>query len=317
MQMKIEQYAPLVVFVYNRPEHTKRLLESINNLKEAPHTKMYVFSDQAKDEKDKEKVDEVRRLLDAFASGESNFCKVEVRKAEKNKGLADSIIEGVTDIIAQYGRVIVLEDDLIVSTDFLRYMNQALDYYKFNSDVWAISGYTFPMKSLRNYNHDVYFSGRGCSWGWGTWIDRWITVDWQVSDYATFKHNWKSRQKFAKWGVDLPEMLDAYMEGEIHSWAIRWCYAAFKQEKVTVYPVKSRVSNCGTDGTGTNYTTSVSKYDTTLNESTADCVFEKCVVNRKIQREFAYKFADKGERFKFSLRWFLIRNGILKAHSHK
>lgn len=312
--MENKSYAPVVLFVYNRPEHTERLLNSINALEETPYTKLYIFSDAAKNGNAQEKVDEVRKLIDSFTKDTSRFCNVEIRKAPKNRGLENSIIAGVTEIINRYGRAIVLEDDLIVSKNFLQYMNDALDYYESNPNIWAISGYTFPMNALKDYKHDVYFSGRGCSWGWGTWANRWNTVDWQVSDYNSFKHDWKKRCEFAKWGVDLPEMLDAYMEKEIHSWAIRWCYSAFKQGKVTVYPIKSKVSNCGTDGTGTNYTTSVSRYNTVISAESERCVFENCVPDKHIQHEFANKYAGGFELFKLRVRWFLIRNGVIKAN---
>lgn len=306
------QLAPVVLFVYNRPDHTKRLLTSLNRVAEAPQTRLFVFSDAAKNEKAQEQVKAVRDCIAHFVREDSRFQAVEVREATENRGLAKSIISGVTEIIEKYGRVIVLEDDLEVSAGFLRYMNDALDFYKDKPDIWAISGYTFPMKAFDHYPHDVYLSGRGCSWGWATWQDRWVTVDWEMKDYPTFKHNLFKRHAFARWGGDLPEMLDAYMYGEIHSWAIRWCYAAFKQGKMTVYPVHSRVKNEGTDGSGTNFRSVETRYDTQLSECGHACVFECCGVNEKIRREFANRYLRPIEWMKLKLRWLLIRLGVLK-----
>lgn len=302
--------APVLLFVFNRPEHTRKTIEKLNSLPEVKNTKLFIFSDQAKKEKDKELVAEVRNILDQYACN-SNFAEVEIRKADTNKGLAASIIGGVTEIINKFGRVIVLEDDLEVAPDFLAYMNGALDYYKNKENIWAISGYTFPIKALENYEHDVYLSGRGCSWGWATWKDRWNTVDWMVSDYPFFKFNLKKRHEFAKWGDDLPILLDAYIYGEIHSWAIRWCYEAFKQGKFTIYPVKSRVSNHGTDGSGTNFSHIENRYDTILNNEVKAIQFDMPEINESIRKEFAKKFATPVMRLKMQIRWFLIRTGIL------
>lgn len=310
--MHENQLAPVVLFVYNRPEHTMRLLRSLNRTNEAVHTKLFIFSDQAKNETMQEKVQEVRRFIARFIKDESCFREVEVREAVKNKGLAKSIIDGVTDIIEIYGKVIVLEDDLEVSADFLNYMNGALDFYRDADDIWAISGYTFPMKALEGYRHDVYLTGRGCSWGWATWQERWNTVDWNVRDYPKFKHNIAKRHAFAKWGGDLPEMLDAYMYGEIHSWAIRWCYAAFKQGKLTVYPTRSKVKNGGTDGSGTNFHSVETRYDTQLSTCNQSYVFEHCDVDERIRREFASKYLTSIEKVKLKVRWFLIRIGLLR-----
>lgn len=309
--MHEKQLAPVVLFVYNRPDHTKRLLTSLNRAAEAPQTKLFVFSDSAKSEKAQGQVKAVRDCIAKFVREESRFQKVEVKEAAKNRGLAKSIISGVSEIIGKYGRVIVLEDDLEVSADFLNYMNGALDFYESKPEIWAISGYTFPMKAFQYYHHDVYLSGRGCSWGWATWRDRWETVDWEVKDYASFKHNPMKRHAFARWGKDLPEMLDAYMYGEIHSWAIRWCYEAFKQGRMTVYPVQSRVRNGGTDGSGTNFHSVETRYDTQLSMRDESCVFESCDVSEKIRREFANKYLTFIEMLKQKIRWLLIRIGLL------
>lgn len=306
--------SPVVLFVYNRPDHTKKLLESINRLIEAPLTKLFIFSDQAKNISEQDSVDMVRKLIGNFIQNQSNFAEVELRCATQNMGLANSIINGVTEIINKYGNVIVLEDDLIVSNDFLSYMNEALNFYEGNSNIWAISGYSFPMKATKDYQYDIFMCGRACSWGWATWKDRWNTVDWDVSDYNQFKHNIFKRLAFSRWGKDLPEMLDANFYNEIHSWAIRWCYEAHKQKKMTVYPVKSRIKNCGTDGSGTNFTSVKTCFDTDLIDEDVRCQFVNCEASEQIRYEFSKKYAAGLELLKRRLRWFLIRTGLIKAH---
>lgn len=308
--MEDSQFAPVVVFVYNRPDHTIQLLNSINSLPEAKKTDLIVFSDGEKVFNDK-KVKEVREALEKFR-GISNFASYTVKYKQKNYGLASSIIEGVTEIINLYNKVIVLEDDLVVAKDFLSYMNGALSYYDNNNNIWSISGYTFPMKCLNDYDHDIYMTGRGCSWGWATWKNRWDTVDWEVSDYDSFKYDFIKRYKFGRDGRDLPIMLDAFINKEVKSWAIRWCYSAFLQHKLTVYPKHSKVLNKGTDGSGTNYTSMSKQYDTQLGVDTLPCRFEDLQIEKRIQKEFRSKYMHGMLLFKASARSFLIKLGLLK-----
>lgn len=310
--MEDSRYAPLVLFVYNRPAHTRKVLESINNLLEAVRTDLIIFSDAPKTDQDIHSVNEVRILLGDFQI-KSHFSNIKVVESSINKGLAKSIIEGVSDVIGTYGKAIVLEDDLLVAPDFLRYMNDALDFYEKSPKIWSISAYTFDLNSLDSYTHDIYITGRGCSWGWATWVDRWNMVDWDVKDYTKFKFNIKERNKFGLDGRDMPLMLDAFMYGEVKSWAIRWCYSAFKNGKYTVYPKQSRVVNIGTDGSGTNYTTTNSDYDTTMYEGDKDCVFEEVEMNEKIRKEFRNRFMSGFSLFKARIRWSLIKIGIIKS----
>lgn len=309
-------YAPLVLFVYNRPDHVKMNLRKLNTIRCIENTELFVFSDAAKGEDDKKAVEEVRRFINDFIVNESKFRSIKVFLAETNRGLADSIINGVSSIIHQYGRVIVLEDDLAVADDFIEYMNDALNFYSNKEDIWAISGYTFPMKALEDYPEDIYIACRGCSWGWATWEDRWKTVDWDVCDYKDIKFNIKRRLEFGKWGQDMPFMLDANMYGYNHSWAIRWCYSAYKQNRYTVYPKFSRIVSNGTDGSGTNYQKKITKYNSVLYDGEKKCVFSDVVVNEKIRKEFRRHHMNSLGIIRASIKWGLVKCGILR-HKRK
>ena len=241
--------APIVLFVYNRLDHTQGVIETLLKNTLAKESEFYIFSDAAKTENGVEKVNEVRKFIQDN-SWHTGFKKVSIVEAEKNKGLAKSIIGGVSDIIQKYGKVIVLEDDLKLSPYFLEYMNDALEYYREDEKIWSISGYSFPMKSLKRYPHDIFYSYRGCSWGWATWIDRWKTVDWQVKEYEQFIGDQKWIERFNRGGVDLTNMLKMQMDGKIDSWAIRWCFSQSNQEMYTVYPRISYLENAGCDGSG-------------------------------------------------------------------
>ena len=282
--------APVVLFVYNRVDHTSRVLETLGKNELAKDTELYVFSDAAKSDKGLDKVNAVREHINQ-KEWQKKFKTVTIVQAEKNKGLAKSVIGGVSEIIEEYGKVIVIEDDLILSPYFLNYMNGALDYYKEDSKIWAISGYSFPMRSLKNYPHDVFYSYRGSSWGWATWDDRWKKVDWEVSDYAALMSSQERQKQFNRGGSDLVNMLRLQMEGKIDSWAVRWVYAQSKLDTYTVYPKHSYLGNGGCDGSGT-HSGKNDDYWTDIQMSSEECKFETLEIDKKLAREFWYKYSD-------------------------
>lgn len=282
--------APVVLFVYNRLDHTTNVIDSLRKNLLADQTDLYVFSDAAKSEKALEQVNAVREYI-RKTDWRNSFQSVTVVEAEQNKGLAKSIIGGVTEILQNYGKVIVVEDDLVLSPYFLKYMNGALDYYKDAPEVWSISGYSFPMKSLKKYPHDVFYSYRGTSWGWATWLDRWVKTDWEVKDYQDFIQSKERQKHFNLGGADLTGMLGLQMEGKINSWAVRWVYTQSNLNMYTVYPKNSYILNEGCDGTGTNSGTH-SELETDITDSVVECQFERLEIDKKIAREFWYKYSD-------------------------
>ena len=282
--------APVVLFVYNRPDHTRKVIESLSKNILADQTDLFVFSDAAKSENGLEKVHEVRKYI-RKEDWRGSFHKVTVVEARQNKGLASSIISGVTDILKEYGKVITIEDDLILSPYFLQYMNGALDYYQDVPDIWSISGYSFPMRSLKKYPHDVFYSYRGCSWGWATWLDRWEKTDWEVRDYHKLMSDKKWQKQFNRGGADLTGMLKLQMEGKINSWAIRWVFTQSNLNMYTVYPKNSYILNDGCDGSGT-HVGNTDEYRTNIQGGVSKCKFERLAIDRKIAREFWYKYSD-------------------------
>ncbi len=282
--------APVVLFVYNRLDHTMNVIESLSKNLLANETDLYIFSDAAKTEKGLEKVEAVRQYI-RKTDWRENFQKVTIVEAEKNKGLAKSIIGGVTSILEEYKKVIVVEDDLVLSPYFLQYMNDALDYYKDVQDVWSISGYSFPMKSLSKYPHDIFYSYRGSSWGWATWLDRWVKTDWEVKDYPRLMADKEWQKRFNRGGADLTGMLGMQMEGKINSWAIRWVFTQSNLGMYTVYPKHSYILNDGCDGSGTHVGTTA-EYRTDIEESVSKCNFERLTIDSAIAREFWYKYSD-------------------------
>lgn len=231
--------APVCLFVYKRPDVLRRVLAALRANAGAVHTDLYVFSDAAARPEDIPKVKEVRAQLLRL----EGFRSVTVRAADHNRGLAASIIEGVSAVLQRHPSVIVLEDDLVVAPNFLAYMNAALGHYHDNRKVFSVSGYTSPV--VLPQPADVYFTRRASSWGWATWRDRWEGIDWKVTDYETFKNDPQQQKRFNEMGSDLAGMLKKQMEGRISSWAIRWTYHQFREGTYTVFPAVSKVRNDG------------------------------------------------------------------------
>ena len=240
--------APVILFVYKRADHTKKSIASLQKCHMAQHTDLCIFSDGAKREEDKDAVQQVRALLDTV----EGFAKVEVVKRKNNMGLAHNIIDGVSQVMEQYGYVIVIEDDLVFSPHFLQYMNGALDHYQCQKHIFAITGYNPAMKFPSYYQEKVYLNYRSSSWGWATWADRWTSIDWEVKDFAAFANDKHQQKLFNRPGEDMTDMLFRQMQGKLNSWSIRFSYAQFKYHAYTIYPVQSLVANIGTDGSGTH-----------------------------------------------------------------
>jgi hypothetical protein len=284
----MQSLAPIVVFTYNRLESTQKTIEALKLNDLANESDLFIYNDGPKNINVLAKVTNVREYLKTI----NGFKSITIIEREENLGLANSVIEGVSEIIQKYGKVIVVEDDLVTSRNFLLFMNQALSFYETNQKVFSVAGYTFPLKSLNDSIQDYYVGYRASSWGWGTWTDRWANIDWNVSTYNNFKQNLFVQYKFTRGGIDLPRMLKKQMSGQINSWAIRWCYNQFVQDTYTVFPTISKVQNIGF-GEDATHTKDSNRYYTTLdNGNKKRFEFnEDLVINKTIAREFRSKFS--------------------------
>ena len=280
--------APICLFTYKRLSETKQTVEALQKNEFAVESDIFIFSDGPKHEKDILLVNDVRKYI-KFIRG---FRSITIIESERNKGLAKSIIDGVTQIVEKYDKVIVLEDDLITSQNFLSFTNQALDFYEKNSNIFSISGYTLNLPSLSKYHKDFYLGVRASSWGWATWKDRWNTVNWEVSDYDKFKWNIFKQFQFMKGGSDLPLMLRRQMNGKIDSWAIRWCYQQFVNKQFTIFPSISKVQCIGFGSTAT-HTKNYRRFETEL-DNTCKSIFNfefDIILEIKLLNEFRNKFS--------------------------
>jgi hypothetical protein len=280
--------SPICLFTYNRLLETKQTVEALQHNFLALESELFIFSDAAKAEGNQQKVVDVRNYLRTV----SGFKKVEIIESPVNKGLANSIIQGVTTIINKYEKVIVLEDDLITTPNFLDFMNQSLDFYAKNNKIFSIAGYSMDLPALKTYNKDFYSSFRASSWGWATWKDRWEAIDWQMNDYSQFKWNLKAQISFMRGGSDLPYMLWKQMHGKIDSWAVRWCYNQFKRDLLTVYPTKSKVESIGFGAAATHTKKTKRFFVVPDQEHKVNFIFEnKTDINEQLYLEFKNKFS--------------------------
>lgn len=254
--------SPIAVFCYNRPDHLKRTIESLQLTRLADQSPLVVFSDGPKKDKDSEAIKEIRSYLESV----NGFSSVTLHFAEQNKGLAKAILEGVNLILESAETVIVLEDDMLGSPDFLEYMNEALSTYRDRQDIFSVSGYSPPLLLPTDYKSDVYLAPRTSSWGWATWKDRWQKAVWKIDNFEKLRQNPSIKQQLNRGGEDLWPMLVKQQLGIIDSWSIRWTLTQALHNGYSIYPVYPKISNIGTDGSGTNFTSKTSYYDVELNE---------------------------------------------------
>jgi len=243
----VRQLAPIALFVYNRPEHIRRTVESLRANILARQSDLFVFSDAAKKES-AAAVEAVRKFIRTI----DGFKSLTIIERERNCGLANSIIAGVSHVCNRFGRVVAIEDDLLTTADFLTFMNQALDRFADEPKIFSVSGFNFAIGAPQHYPFDAFCSYRSSSLGWGTWKSRWQKADWSVSDYNKFSADRNQQELFNRGGEDLSDMLASQMAGRIDSWAIRWAYTHFKQHGLALLSLRSRVFHIGADGSGTH-----------------------------------------------------------------
>ncbi len=284
-------YAPVIVFSYNRPGHLEKTLLALTLNKEAKDSELFIFIDGPKNPNGMVKTKEVEVVAQRFANG--YFKHVNIHSSEQNKGLAHSVIAGVSEVIDKYGKVIVTEDDSVSAPSYLKFMNAALDYYENEPSIWSIGGYTVPIHFPDDYTSDVIMTQRSSSYAWATWKNRWNKIDWDMKDYKRFHWDFVSRRRFNQWGDDRSLMLDDQMLGRVNSWAIRFDYAMFKNEMYNILPRYSLVANIGHDGSGTHSAVDDSANDpfkVDLRLAQYDFKLEHVQIDERIRKKFCAPF---------------------------
>lgn len=240
------------MFAYDRKDHLAATIERLVDNPEAADTDLYIYCDGPRKESAIAGVRDVRE----FCRDIRGFNSLTVIEREKNWGLLRSMIHGVGEVAQKSGRVIVVEDDIVTAPSFLRFMNEALDFYEPFQSVGSISGYLAPMVSrrLKLSPNETFFSYRTNCWGWATWSDRWSKANWEPQDWQTYLYSERTRPLLARGGSDLLYMMERSFSGQNQSWMARWYYNCMMHGMLTLYPARSLTDNIGFDGTGTHST---------------------------------------------------------------
>jgi hypothetical protein len=239
--------APIVIFAYRRPEHLRRTLFSLMRCEGFDDSPVIIYGDGPKTTEEVEGVDATQRLAREMLGSVAEY-----HFSNTNKGLSQSIIDGVTEVIRRFGRAIVIEDDLLLTSDFLTYMNAALDRYANNHEVFQVSGYMFDVPEFAE-RRNVLFLPFTVSWGWATWERAWDHFDVLAKGWDRLLIDNALRYKFDIDGTyGYSTMLVRQMMGRQDSWAVRWYWSAFQNSALTVFPPRTLVINIGLDGTGSH-----------------------------------------------------------------
>jgi hypothetical protein len=296
--------SPIALFTYNRRWHTEQTINALlkNNLSSASH--IIIYSDAEKNDEEMAAVQEVREYLKTI----TGFKKVSIIERENNLGLANSIIDGVTNVANKYGKVIVLEDDLVTSPHFLTYMNDALELYAIDERIISIHGYVYPVKD--KLPETFFLPGADC-WGWATWKRGWniFNADGQYLLDELSKRKLLNDFNF-NGSYPYSKMLKAQIQGTNDSWAVRWYASAFLASKLTLYPGRSLVHNIGNDDSGTHCGESTN-FDAHLTETQINLRNIDIEPSHNGKLAFEYFFRSLKKRF-ISRLFKKIYNSIIK-----
>ncbi len=260
----MQNLAPIALFVYNRPEHTRRTISYLQKNLLADESRLFIFSDGPKTEADRARVEEVRHM----AASVTGFKSVKLITRNENLGLAGSIISGVTKLVNEYDKVIVFEDDLLSSPYTLQYFNEGLRRYANEDRVMHIGAYMYDLKE--NGLPESFFYRAASSWGWATWARAWKYFEPDI-DKLSKQFNKQSIQRFSIEGtMNFWRQMKEFKAGKNNSWAIRWYASVFLNNGLTLNPAKSLIHNIGHDGTGV-HSNRENVYDVQLSTEPVSC----------------------------------------------
>lgn len=279
--------APIVLFVYNRPEHTKQTVEALKQNTFASESELYIYADAPKHTGHNDAVQAVRE----YVRGITGFKAITVIERERNWGLADSIVDGVTTVVEKYGRVIVLEDDIVTSQYFLQYMNDALELYQDEERVMHVSGYFFPVESS-NLPETFFYNQTSC-WGWGTWARAWGAYE---NDSNKLFNQIKASGRLREFDMDgnfkFSSTLRANIRGDIKTWAIKWHASVFLKNGLCLHPKKTLVLNTGHDGSGV-HSQKTNLYGVEVSKSVITPVHKNTLIESSEARKLACYFLKR------------------------
>lgn len=237
--------APIVLFTYNRLWHTQQTIEALQKNELSNESELFIYSDGWKGEDDRLQVLEVREYLKSI----KGFKEITIIQRDKNWGLADSIIDGVTDIVNRYGKIIVLEDDIVTSPYFLKYINEALEYYDDNEEIWHISGYLYPTCDGISKD-DTFFLNVATCWGWATWSRAWRNLETNCDKLISLLPEANIKRFNLDGAYNWYSHLLLNQNKTMKTWAIKWYVSMFIKSAFCLHPKFSLTKNIGNDNSG-------------------------------------------------------------------
>lgn len=276
--------APIVLFTYNRPWHTRQTIEALQKNHLASESVIFIFSDGPKTKEDEPKVEEVRKFLKTI----QGFKQIEIIEREKNWGLAKNIIDGVTKVVNEYGKVIVLEDDIVTSPFFLKFMNEALNRFEDKEKVMHISGYMYPIKT--EGLPDTFFIKPTSCWGWATWKRAWKFFERNPQKQINSLTKEQIKDFNLNNSYDYWSQLVLNYEGKLYTWAIFWYLSVYLNNGLSLHPRESLTKNIGTNAGGTHFKAKTKVFDVELstkdNWDFPDIIEEHFLARKRLEEYF-------------------------------
>ncbi len=238
--------APIIVFAYKRVDHLSSVIDSLKSNPESKDSMLYLYSDAPANESDIKGVSEVREYIHEI----EGFAEVCIIEREINYGIERSELEGITDVLCKHGMAIIVEDDIQVSNQFLKYMNYGLKQFRYDKSVYTLTGYSF-MKTVSENDDKYGFTRSFSAWGWGTWADRWSNLKRSITK-KDLKKVFSNRRRIDN-GQDYSYLLLHQYKTNSITWDVAWYLTCYLNEGLTVFPYNTMVNNIGMDGSGVHY----------------------------------------------------------------
>ncbi len=305
-----------ILFTYNRSKHAQKVLNALKQNTQKPQH-LIIFQDGRKETTDMNEWEAVGRIIK-----DVRWCNVEVHIGDKNKGLAASVTEGVSDALKRFDAVIVLEDDCVPHPMFLRFMSACLEKYESEKIVYAVGGCPEPIDILREEKADAYFCGRVSSLGWGTWRDRWSEYEEDYDILKRIKNNQEMVERLNIWGSDLESHLLGNISGKCNSWAVFWALKVIEKNGLFLCPYESLITNIGYDGSGVHSGTERIDRDYRAAENLNDFILpEQIAVSDACQQGYMdmLNLTPKDERYRsyqdLLCRWVKLKQNHVEIKS--
>lgn len=280
-------YSPIILVCYKRVDTVQRCVAALQKCAESKFSDLIIVADAPAKKTDIERVNAVREFLPTI----TGFKSIEIILREKNLGVDYNIIHALKEMSARFEKFIIVEDDLVVGADFLRFLNLSLDLYATNPEILTVTGFSYLNKIPEDYPYDVYFAKRMCPWGWATWSDKIKDIDWEIKEKATFLKSTKVQALYNEWGSDRSPMLIKTLNGKIRAWDSRLDYHLFKGGYCTVYPIYTLVENIGFGRDDASNTLGYNRFKTDLKNSNFKITRfpDSIIYNKSISNSFISK----------------------------